>query len=125
MELEHINPENICPAPGYSHVVKAGNTVYIAGQVGRKLDGSLAGLDVESQTDQIFKNLIAALESVGGGLENLVKTMVYVTDATHLAGFKKVRDKYLTGNLPAQTGVIVKLGTPEFKIEIEAIAFIP
>ncbi|MAZ60049.1 MAG: enamine deaminase RidA [Chloroflexi bacterium] len=125
MELEHINPVNICPAPGYSHVVKAGNTVYIAGQVGRKPDGSLAGLDVESQTDQIFKNLIAALESVGGGLENLVKTMVYVTDATHLAGFKKVRDKYLTGNLPAQTGVIVKLGTPEFKIEIEAIAFIP
>ena len=125
MELEHINPGNIWPAPGYSHVVKAGNTVYIAGQVGRKPDGSLAGPDVESQTDQIFKNLIAALESVGGGLENLVKTMVYVTDATHLAGFKKVRDKYLTGNLPAQTGVIVKLGTPEFKIEIEAIAFIP
>jgi enamine deaminase RidA (YjgF/YER057c/UK114 family) len=125
MELERINPENICPAPGYSHVVKAGHTVYIAGQVGRKPDGSLAGTDVESQTDQIFKNLIAALESVGGGLDNLVKTMIYVTDATYLPGFRKVRDKYLTGNLPAQTGVIVKLGTPEFKIEIEAIAFIP
>ncbi len=125
MELERINPENIWSAPGYSHVVKAGNTVYIAGQVGRKPDGSLAGTDVESQTDQIFKNLIAALESVGGGLDNLVKTMVYVTDAAHLPGFRKVRDKYLTGNLPAQTGVIVKLGTPEFKIEIEAIAVIP
>ena len=35
MNLERINPENIWAAPGYSHVVKAGNTVYIAGQVGQ------------------------------------------------------------------------------------------
>jgi enamine deaminase RidA (YjgF/YER057c/UK114 family) len=124
MELERINPENICPAPGYNHVVKAGNTIYIAGQVGRKLDGSLAGTDIESQTDQVFKNLISGLESVGAGLKDLVKIMVYLTDKGDTQGFKNVKERYLSSNLPAQTVVIVELGTPEFKLEIEAIAVI-
>ena len=61
MGLERINPDSICPAPGYNHVVKAGNTIYIAGQVGRNLDGSLAGTDIESQTEQVFKNLICLM----------------------------------------------------------------
>ena len=122
MGLERINPENVCPAPGYSHVVKAGNTIYIAGQVARKLDGSLAGTDIESQTHQVFKNLIYGLESAGAGLKDLAKIMVYLTDAGDLEGFRAVKEEYLQNDLPAQTVVIIELGSPEFKLEIEAIA---
>ena len=65
MALQHINPTDISPPRGFTHVVKAGNTIYVAGQVGRRNDGTLAGMDVESQTDQVFQNLKAALASVG------------------------------------------------------------
>ena len=124
MEIERINPDNIFPAPGYTHVVKAGNTIYIAGQVGRNPDGTTAGTDIESQTEQVFKNLVAALNSVNAGLKNLVKTMVYLTDASDLAGFMAVKDRYLIGDLPAQTVVIVAFGSTEFKVEVEAIAVV-
>ncbi len=122
MALERINPENIWPAPGYSHVVKAGNTIYIAGQVGRNPDGSLAGTDIESQTEQVFKNLISALDSVNAGLKDLAKIMVYLTDKGDLPGFRAIKDRYLSSDLPAQTVVIVAFGSPEFKVEVEAIA---
>ena len=122
MGLERINPENISPPPGYTHVVKAGNTIYIAGQVGRNPDGSLAGTDIESQTDQVFKNLISALDSADAGLKDLVKIMVYLTDASDLSGFSTIKERYLSSDLPAQTVVIVGLPLPEFKVEIEAIA---
>ena len=122
MALERINPDNIWPAPGYTHVVKAGNTIYIAGQVGRNPDGSLAGTDIESQTEQVFKNLISALESVGAGLKDLAKIMVYLTDKGDSPGFMTVKNRYLSSDLPAQTVVIVAFGSPEFKVEVEAIA---
>ena len=122
MGLERINPANICPAPGYSHVVKAGKTIYLAGQVGLSPDGSLAGTDIESQTNQVFKNVISALDSADAGLKDLVKIMVYLTDANDLSGFSTIKERYLSSDLPAQTVAIVGLPLPEFKVEIEAIA---
>lgn len=122
MGLERINPENISPPPGYTHVVKAGNTIYIAGQVGRNPDGSLAGTDIESQTEQVFKNLIAALDSVDAGLKDLAKIMVYLTDKVDFPGFMAIKNRYLSSYFPAQTVVVVEFGSPEFKVEVEAIA---
>lgn len=123
MGLERINPENVWPVPGYSHVVKAGNTIYIAGQVARKSDGSVVGSDIETQTDQVFQNLLSCLHSAGAGVEDLVKITVYLTDRNDTPRFMAVKDKYLTNNLPTQTVLIVGLG-PEFKLEVEAIAVI-
>ena len=122
MGLERINPSNICPEPGYSHVVKADKTIYLAGQVGVNPDGSLAGTDIESQTNQVFKNVISALDSADAGLKDLVKIMVYLTDANDLSGFSTIKERYLSSDLPAQTVAIVGLPLPEFKVEIEAIA---
>ena len=122
MGLERINPPNISPPPGYSHVVKAGNTIYIAGQVGRKPDGSWAGTDIESQTEQAFKNLISALDSVGAGLKDIAKIMIYLTDKDDHPGFTAVKNRYLSSDLPAQTVVIVAFSSPELKVEVEAIA---
>ena len=48
--------------------------------------------------------------------------MVYLTDAGDLQGFRSVKEEYLKNDLPAQTVVIIELGSPEFKLEIEAIA---
>ena len=122
MPLEKLNPDHVWPAPGYNHVVKAGNTVYIAGQVGRKPDGTVAGADIESQTDQVFENMIAALKSVGADLKDLAKITVYLTDRGDMQGFMSTKSKYISTELPAQTVAIVGLASPDFKVEVEAIA---
>ena len=125
MALERINPSNLAQPRGYTHVVKAGNTVYIAGQVGQRSDGTLAGSDIGSQTDQVFKNLGAALASVGAGFENVTKITVFLTHREDIPGFRTARDKHVTGELPASTLVLISgLAEPEFRVEVEATAVI-
>ncbi|MCZ6535059.1 MAG: RidA family protein [Chloroflexi bacterium] len=125
MALERINPSNLAQPRGYTHVVKAGNTVYIAGQVGRRSDGTLAGSDIGSQTDQVFKNLGAALASVGAGFENVTKITVFLTHREDIPGFRTARDKHVTGEPPASTLVLISgLAEPEFRVEVEATAVI-
>ena len=125
MALERINPSNLAQPRGYTHVVKAGNTVYIAGQVGRRSDGNLAGSDIGSQTDQVFKNLGAALASVGAGFENVTKITVFLTHREDIPGFRTARDKHVTGEPPASTLVLISgLAEPEFRVEVEATAVI-
>ena len=125
MALERINPSNLAQPRGYTHVVKAGNTVYIAGQVGRRPDGTLAGSDIGSQTDQVFQNLRAALASVGAGFENMTKITVFLTHREDIPGFRTARDKHVTGEPPASTLVLISgLAEPEFRVEVEATAVI-
>ena len=125
MALQHINPTDISLPRGFTHVVKAGNTIYVAGQVGRRNDGTLAGMDVESQTDQVFQNLKAALASVGAGFQDMVKITVFLTHKEDIPGFRTARDKHLTGTPPASTLVLISgLAEPEFRVEVEATAVI-
>ena len=125
MALERINPSNLAQPRGYTHVVKAWNTVYIAGQVGRRPDGTLAGSDIGSQTDQVFQNLRAALASVGAGFENVTKITVFLTHREDIPGFRTARDKHVTGEPPASTLVLISgLAEPEFRVEVEATAVI-
>ena len=61
MPKQHLNPSSMHTPGGYSHVVKAGDTIYVAGQVARAPDGSLVGKDDPSaQAEQIYKNIQAA-----------------------------------------------------------------
>src|ERR1043166_5364425 len=70
-----INPPNIHPPRGYTHVVDAtgpGRIVHIAGQLGVDSAGKMAG-DFRGQAVQAFENLKAALAAVGGTFEQVVK----------------------------------------------------
>ena len=128
MSIQHINPSTIAPPRGYSHVVKDGSTVYIAGQVARDRDGKTVGVgDVKAQTEQVFKNLEAALAAVGGNLSHIVKTNVFMTHRDDIPAYREVRAKYLPGDdLPVSTLVLCSgLADPDFRIEIEAIAIVP
>ena len=124
--MEHINPPDVAPPRGYTHVVKAGEVAYISGQVGRRPDGTLAGSDIESQTEQVFLNLKAALASVGGSFDDMTKITVYLTHRDDIPGFRAARDRHLTGaNPPASTLVLISgLAEPAFRVEVEATAVI-
>ena len=128
MPVQRINPTTISPPGGYTHVVRDGNTVYIAGQIARDIDGKTVGVgDVTAQTEQIFRNLQAALASVGGNLSNVVKMNTFMTHREDIPAYRAERTKYLAADaLPASTLVLVSgLADPDFRIEVEAIAVLP
>ncbi len=128
MPIQHINPSTIAPPRGYSHVVKDGSTVYVAGQVARDRDGKTVGVgDAKAQTEQVFKNLEAALAAAGGNLSHIVKANTFMTHREDIPVYREIKAKYLPGDdSPVSTLVLCSgLADPNFRIEVEAIAVIP
>jgi enamine deaminase RidA (YjgF/YER057c/UK114 family) len=122
-----INPPSLAKPTGYTHVVVApdGRTVYVAGQVALDSAGQLVGSgDFRAQAEQVVRNLDRALSSVGGSLQDLVKTTTFITDLKHLPTLREVRSKHFdAAQPPASTLLVVSsLARREFLIEIEAVA---
>lgn len=130
MEKRHSSPDTLHKPFGYSHVVEvsAGRLVFLAGQVALDKDLKLVGEgDLRGQTEQVFANIGAALESIGADFSSLVKMTTYLTDMSQLPILREVRDKYLdVDSPPASTAVQVsQLARPEWLIEIEVVAALP
>ncbi len=109
---------------GYSHVAKAGKTLYIAGQVARDIQGRLVGKgDFDAQARQVYTNLKNILQEAGGGLQNIIKTTTLLTHFGHIEGFGKIRHEFFGEIMPPNTLMIIEsLASPDFMIEVEAIA---
>ncbi len=124
MAHEILNLTSVHPTDGYSHVAKAGSTLYIAGQVAKDLQGNLVGRgDFEAQVRQVFTNLKNILEETGGNLNNIVKLTTFLTHFNYRETYRKVRKEFLQEPYPANTQLIVEsLASPDYLIEIEAIA---
>ena len=132
MAVRYENPAALGePLGKYSHLSRAGDLVIVAGQVGVRADGSLAGEDLRSQMRQIFENLRLALESTGGGLQSVMKLTTYVVGEGMIAKFYEVREElypalYPSGKYPPNTLLVVSgLVRPELLVEIDAIAHVP
>lgn len=104
-----------------------GKLVFISGMTARKADGTIGGIgDVEAQTRQVCDNLQAAVEAAGGTLDDIVRVDVYVRNMEHFPIIHKVRREYFREPVPASTMVeIVKMTSPDYLIEINAIAVLP
>lgn len=126
MPKQTIKPQGLPNPPTYSHVVKAGNTVYIAGQIAQDAQGRLIGAgDIEAQAVRVFKNLKLALASVSATFDDVVKITVFVTDARFREKVGEVRARYLKEPFPASTFLVVSaLARPELLLEIEATAYV-
>ena len=128
--ITRINPPELGTPPGYSQVVdvSAGRIIFIAGQTAVDRDGNLVGKDdFATQATRVFRNLGIALEAAGCTAANLVKLTVYLTDMDNLSRYREARNRFFASvtppAAPAVTLVeVVKLYSPDFMIEIEAIA---
>ena len=114
---------------GNSHVplspaVRAGDFVFISGQVPVRADGSVAEGGIEGQTRQVMENVKAALALAGAGLDDVVKTTVFIEDARDFGGMNKVYGSYFTKEPPARTTVEGRLMI-DIKVEIEVVAYAP
>ena len=103
-----------------------GKLVFISGMTARCPDGTIAGIgDVEAQTRQVCENLKSAVEAAGGTMENICRVDVYVRNIEHFDKIHKVRREYFKAPAPASTMVeVTKMVSPEYLIEINAIAVI-
>jgi enamine deaminase RidA (YjgF/YER057c/UK114 family) len=109
---------------GYSHVARVGKTLYIAGQVARDVQGKLVGKgDFEAQARQVYTNLRNILEEAGGGLRNIVKTTTILIHYGNVESYRKIRNEFFGDMMPPNTLLIIEsLASPDFMIEVEAIA---
>jgi enamine deaminase RidA (YjgF/YER057c/UK114 family) len=127
--LRFMNPQTIAKPGGYSHVVEItgpARIVYIAGQLGLKPDGKIAG-DFRAQAVQAFENLKNALAAVGATFNDVVKLNNYLVDITpNIAIYREVRDKYVdTSKPPASTTVgVPALARDGALFEVEAIVML-
>ncbi len=128
MAVERSNPSALANPPGYSHVVKDGTTVYVAGQVARNSEGQTVGVgDFSAQAEQVFENVRGALESVGSNMHSIMKLNVFMTNREDIPAYRLVRAKFVQDDaLPVSTLIICSgLADPDFRIEVEVIATIP
>ena len=125
MSVERSNPSALANPPGYSHVVKDGTTIYVAGQLARNSDGETVGAgDFSAQAEQVFKNIRAALESVGSNMNSIMKMNTFMTHREDIPAYRVVRNKYVPDDaLPVSTLILCSgLADPVFRIEVEVIA---
>ena len=113
------------PFSRYSQAVEVpggARLVFVSGQVGVGLDGTLPGAE-ETEHEQAWANVLAILKSEGLGPRGIVKVTAYVTNQAGVAIYRKVRDRMLEGAAPASTLLIVNgLADPKWRVEIEVVA---
>ncbi len=130
--VEYLNPEMLNRNPAFTNVVVVTGpvkTIYIGGQDAVDAAGRIVGKgDIRAQTEQVFKNLQAALEAAGASLENVIKWNLLIVQGQPLpAGFEVFQRVWgRRPNPPTITFMYVAgLANPDFLIEMDAIAVIP
>ena len=126
MAHEILNLSNVHPTKGYSHAAKAGNTLYIAGQVAKDVEGNLVGKgDFGTQARQVFTNLKSILDEAGGKIQHIVKMTTFLTHFDYIETYRNVRDEFVQEPYPPNTLLIVdSLAMAEYMMEVEAIAIL-
>jgi 2-iminobutanoate/2-iminopropanoate deaminase len=111
------------PIGPYSQAIIAGGLLFVSGQI--PIDpstGELVEGDIEAQTEQVLKNVVAILKEAKMGPENVVKTTVFLKDLGEFTRMNEVYARYLGKEPPARSTVQVAGLPRNVKVEIDAIA---
>ena len=121
--MEKIYTKNAPEAIGpYSQAVKVGNLVFTSGQIAiNPENGNIEATTIESQTEQVCKNLCEVLKAAGTHITKAVKTVCFLSDMDNFAKFNEVYGKYFTGK-PARSCVAVKTLPKNVLVEVDVIA---
>ncbi len=119
-------PESYGNDLSYCQAIRAGNTIYMMGQVSWDLDGTPIPNEPGAQADQAMSNIKQVLEDAGSKLEHIVKATVYVTDWRYREAVYGAMAKWMKGIHYCSTGITVTgLRDPEWIVEIDVTAVIP
>jgi len=119
-------PGLCAPPEPYSYSVRAGNTIYLAGQVALDEAGSVVGTTLGEQAVQVWHNIARVLETNGGTLAQIVKVTYYLRDIRDLPSEIDVRrGLFAPDRMPAVTAVqVAALGLPGLAVEVDVIAVV-
>jgi 2-iminobutanoate/2-iminopropanoate deaminase len=111
------------PVGAYSQGVRAGDFIFVSGQVPRDpVTGQMVGDNIEEQTARVLENIKAILEAGGATLSDVVKVSAHLSDLSMFDGYNKVYATYFPDPKPTRTTVGSQL--LGFLVEIDAIAYI-
>jgi reactive intermediate/imine deaminase len=108
----------------FTKAVRAGDFVFVSGQVPGGVDGEIVDGDITAQTRQTIENVKSILQSLGLGLEHVVKATVWLADTRDFWPFNKVYLEYFGAALPARSCVRADMMV-DCKVEIEVVAYDP
>ena len=123
MAFETIHTATAPAAIGtYSQAVRAGKTVYLSGQIPLDPDTmELVAGGIDAQIRQVFDNLAAVAQAAGGGLGDIVKLTVYLTDLGHFPQVNEIMSQYLQEPYPARAAIGVAALPKAAAVEMDAI----
>lgn len=110
----------------YSQAVKAGNTVYLSGQIPLvPASMELVSDDFTEQAVQVFENLSAVMDAAGGSLQDIVKLNIYLTDLGNFAAVNEVMSRYFQKPYPARAAIGIASLPKGSLVEVEGVAELP
>jgi len=107
----------------YSQAMRAGDTVYLSGQIGLDPRSMQLVEGIDAQVDRAFRNLAAVARAAGLGLEHSVRMTVYLTDLANFGKVNEIMAKYLREPYPARAAVGVASLPRGALVEIDAILY--
>ncbi|RDI61218.1 RidA family protein [Microvirga subterranea] len=111
------------PKGAYSQAIRAGNLVFVSGQLPLDENGNLVGFaDIKAQTEAVFRNIEAILAEAGSGLDQVVKTTVFLTDLSNFHGMNEVYGAVFSPPYPARSTVEIGRLPDGMLLEIECTA---
>ncbi len=130
--VEYLNPEGLHANPAFTNVIVvsgAARTVYIGGQDAVDATGTIIGKsDIKAQTEQVMRNLEIALAAGGASLDHVIIWRIYVVQGHDIRPAFEVAQR-VWGNRPHPPAItfayVAGLGSPDFLVELEAIAVVP
>lgn len=109
----------------YSQAVKAGNTVYLSGQIPLVPDTmEMVEGGIEADIHQVFKNLSAVCEASGGSLQHIAKLNIFLTDLSHFPTVNEIMAQYFEQPYPARAAVGVAALPKGAQVEMDAVVIL-
>jgi enamine deaminase RidA (YjgF/YER057c/UK114 family) len=126
-EAELVSVSGIHSTRGYAHAWRVGNLLFVSGQVALNVEGEVVGRgDMAAQAEQVFANLGTVLGAAGATFRDIVKLTTLCTDAAGIPKIRDARARVLGDHTPASTLMVVAgLASPDYLLEIEAVAVVP
>ncbi|MEO5744630.1 MAG: RidA family protein [Terracoccus sp.] len=110
------------PAGPYSQAVRAGDFLYVSGQVPRRADGTYEPADVATETRLTLRNLEVIVAAAGARLGDSVKITAYLADGSDFEEFNRAYAEFFDETPPARTTVVA--GLRQVKVELDAVVYL-
>ncbi len=119
------SPSPYAPTIGFSAAVRAGEWVHVAGITAVDAAGEIVGGDdPAAQTREVVRKIAAALEAAGAGLQDVVRTRIYLTDKADWEAVGRAHGEAFADIRPVAAMLVVGLLDPRMRVEIEVVAYV-